>query len=93
MTQKTLKMVKGQTYSCPQLPNGGVVQLNGTIAVDAPLADALLADSYFDGLNNEHFYFKEVDGTEEAEDTDETEVADAGKAAAPKAAARRSRTK
>ena len=59
----TLKLVKGERYACPAV--GDNVILKGEkITVDEALADTLLADSYKDGSNNEHFYFEQVEGEE-----------------------------
>lgn len=58
-----LKMVAGATYMCP--PAFGpdrIVVLNEVVEVTEEHAAVLLDDSYFDASNNEHFYFKAIEG-------------------------------
>lgn len=62
-----LKMVKGKTYMCPPLFGAERTLVPGDI-VDVPdeKAELLLSESYWDASNNQHFYFAEVAGEEEA---------------------------
>jgi hypothetical protein len=56
-----LKMVSGKTYSCPSVFGDRTVVRNDVVEVTDAQAQHLMQSSYFDGSNNEHFYFEESD--------------------------------
>lgn len=57
-----VKMVAGKTYSCPSVfGQDDIVSRGDTREVTEEQAKLLLADSFLDALNNEHFYFAEAD--------------------------------
>lgn len=73
MATKTIKLVKGQKYACPQFPSetGGVVHRGDTVTLPTALADSLLEETYLDALNNVHHYFKDVTDGEAESDGEE----------------------
>ena len=57
-----LKMVAGETYMCPPAFGSDRTVVRGEVVeVSEEHAATLLDDSYNDGLNNQHYYFTEVD--------------------------------
>lgn len=90
-----IKMVAGQTYTCPPAFGPERVIVRGEVVdVADEFAQAILGDSYLDALGNEHFYFHKVSEKEaKAEDAapaDEDEAGDdeTGEAVAPVKATR-----
>ena len=61
----TLKLVGADTYHCHAV-KVDAIQRNEIIEVPAEVGNALLDDTYRDGLNNEHSYFIETSPEEEA---------------------------
>jgi hypothetical protein len=61
-----LKMVAGRTYVCAAVfgPER-IVSRGDVVDVTEEQAEALLAESFFDALNNEHHYFEAVDSSTE----------------------------
>lgn len=57
-----IKMVAGDTYMCPPAfgPDRTIVR-GEVVEVSEEHAAVLLDDSYTDALNNQHYYFSEVD--------------------------------
>lgn len=61
MANIKIKMVAGKTFVCSPILGDRVITRGEVIEVDAKHKDFVLGLSYLDGLNNEHFYFKETD--------------------------------
>jgi hypothetical protein len=56
-----LKMVAGKTYMCPPIFGYERIITKGEeVEVEDEQGEMLLAESYTDALNNQHFYFAEI---------------------------------
>jgi hypothetical protein len=94
-----IKMVAGQTYTCPPAFGPERVIVRGEVVdVADEFAQAILGDSYLDALGNEHFYFHKVSEKEAkaevaapADDDAAVEGDDAGEDGEPVAPAKTSR--
>lgn len=85
MSEKSLKLVGAERYSCPLVQDGAVVEKGAIVTVSAEVAEVLEADVKIDALNNEHPVWVEVEAGEEGEDGEQK--------AKPAAARRAARTK
>lgn len=66
---RTIKLVGAARFASARFPQDTILQRGETIELKDTDAEALLSETFTDGLGNEHSYFEEISAGQQKETT------------------------